>query len=152
MTLQLLHSEFPDIWGKFDFLFYQCRLTVTVKNNVHSHAFTVTHPPQHSTPALSTWFTYYTEPYSDNFGVFVVRPQYLWVRSPSISGFDPPSISGFDPSLGLTLITQYLWTRPPQYLWIRSLYHWVRSQYLWARSQYLSTQWNLKGGRKSSVE
>ncbi len=25
MTLQLLHSEFPYIWGKFHFLFYQCR-------------------------------------------------------------------------------------------------------------------------------
>jgi hypothetical protein len=25
MTLQLLHSEFPYIWGKFDFLFYQCK-------------------------------------------------------------------------------------------------------------------------------
>jgi hypothetical protein len=24
MTLQLLHSEFPYILGKFDFLFYQC--------------------------------------------------------------------------------------------------------------------------------
>ncbi len=24
MTLQLLHYEFPYIWGKFDFLFYQC--------------------------------------------------------------------------------------------------------------------------------
>jgi hypothetical protein len=24
MTLQLLHHEFPNIWGKFDFLFYQC--------------------------------------------------------------------------------------------------------------------------------
>ncbi len=24
MTLLLLHSEFPCIWGKFDFLFYQC--------------------------------------------------------------------------------------------------------------------------------
>ncbi len=24
MTLQLLHSEFPYIWGKFDFLFYRC--------------------------------------------------------------------------------------------------------------------------------
>jgi hypothetical protein len=24
MTLQMLHSEFPYIWGKFDFLFYQC--------------------------------------------------------------------------------------------------------------------------------
>ncbi len=24
MTLQLLHSEFPKIWGKFDFIFYQC--------------------------------------------------------------------------------------------------------------------------------
>jgi hypothetical protein len=23
MTLQLLHSDFPYIWGKFDFLFYQ---------------------------------------------------------------------------------------------------------------------------------
>ncbi len=27
MTLQLLHSEFPYIWGKFGFLFYQCRST-----------------------------------------------------------------------------------------------------------------------------
>ena len=26
MTLQLLHSESPYIWGKFDFLFYQCTL------------------------------------------------------------------------------------------------------------------------------
>jgi hypothetical protein len=26
MTLQLLHSEFPYIWGKLDFLFYQCTL------------------------------------------------------------------------------------------------------------------------------
>jgi hypothetical protein len=26
MTLQLLHSEFPSILGKFDFLFYQCSL------------------------------------------------------------------------------------------------------------------------------
>ncbi len=24
MSLQLLHYEFPDIWGKFTFLFYQC--------------------------------------------------------------------------------------------------------------------------------
>jgi hypothetical protein len=24
MTLQLLYSTFPSIWGKFDFLFYQC--------------------------------------------------------------------------------------------------------------------------------
>ncbi len=27
ITLQLLHSEFPYIWGKFDFLFYQCVLS-----------------------------------------------------------------------------------------------------------------------------
>ncbi len=27
MTLQLLHSEFPSIWGKFDFLFNQCSST-----------------------------------------------------------------------------------------------------------------------------
>ncbi len=30
MTLQLLHSEFPYIWGKFDFLFYQCTDPLTV--------------------------------------------------------------------------------------------------------------------------
>ncbi len=31
MTLQLLRSEFPYIWGKFDFLFYQrAVLDVTV--------------------------------------------------------------------------------------------------------------------------
>ncbi len=26
MTLQLLHSEFPYIWGKFYFLFYPCNV------------------------------------------------------------------------------------------------------------------------------
>ncbi len=26
LPLQLLHSEFPYIWGKLDFLFYQCRI------------------------------------------------------------------------------------------------------------------------------
>jgi hypothetical protein len=29
MTLQLLHSEFPYIEGKFDFLFYQCSSSYT---------------------------------------------------------------------------------------------------------------------------
>jgi hypothetical protein len=29
MTLQLLHSEFPYKWGKFDFLFYQCGVVDT---------------------------------------------------------------------------------------------------------------------------
>ncbi len=33
MTLQLLHSEFPSIWGKIDFLFYQC--TVEAKAAKH---------------------------------------------------------------------------------------------------------------------
>ncbi len=27
-SLQLLHSEFPNIWGKFSFLFYQCSCAV----------------------------------------------------------------------------------------------------------------------------
>jgi hypothetical protein len=31
MTLQLLHSEFPYIRGKFDFLFYQCILRESFK-------------------------------------------------------------------------------------------------------------------------
>ncbi len=30
MTLQLLHSEFPYMWGKFSFLFYQCTLYIYV--------------------------------------------------------------------------------------------------------------------------
>ncbi len=30
MTLQLLHSEFHYIWGKFEFLFYQCVIVCTV--------------------------------------------------------------------------------------------------------------------------
>ncbi len=29
MTLQLLHSKFPYIWGKFSFLFYQCTLQLS---------------------------------------------------------------------------------------------------------------------------
>jgi hypothetical protein len=28
MTLQLLNSEFPYIWGKFDFLFYLCTYNI----------------------------------------------------------------------------------------------------------------------------
>ncbi len=31
MTLQLLHSEFPFIWGKFDFLFYECVDTLLIR-------------------------------------------------------------------------------------------------------------------------
>jgi hypothetical protein len=30
MTLQLLHSTFPYIWGKFDFLFYQCTVCISM--------------------------------------------------------------------------------------------------------------------------
>ncbi len=35
MTLQLLHSEFPYIWGKLDFLFYQCIRARPQKPLVH---------------------------------------------------------------------------------------------------------------------
>ncbi len=35
MTLQQLHSEFPYIWGKFDFLFYQCRLSAPESRRQH---------------------------------------------------------------------------------------------------------------------
>ncbi len=31
MTLQLLHCEFPYIWGKLDFLFYQCIFLYSLK-------------------------------------------------------------------------------------------------------------------------
>ncbi len=31
MTLQLLHSELPYIWGKFDFLFYQCTIYTIIR-------------------------------------------------------------------------------------------------------------------------
>jgi hypothetical protein len=30
MTLQLLHSEFPYIWGKISFLFYQCTVHLRI--------------------------------------------------------------------------------------------------------------------------
>jgi hypothetical protein len=36
MTLQLLHSEFAYLWGKFDFHFYQCILQ-EVTQQVASH-------------------------------------------------------------------------------------------------------------------
>ncbi len=39
MTLQLLHSEFPYIWGKFDFIFFQC-----------------THPPVSELFHLKLWY------------------------------------------------------------------------------------------------
>ncbi len=32
MTLQLLHSEFPYIWGKFSFSFYQCTVHIFCLN------------------------------------------------------------------------------------------------------------------------
>jgi len=80
---------------------------------IHSQLHSRPNIPLPRSPPSISWFTYYTDPYSDNFGVFVVRPQYLWVRaqylwirsqylwvrSLSISGFDPPSISGFDHSI-----------------------------------------------------
>ncbi len=59
ITLQLLHSEFPYIWGKFSFLFYQCVESTRdplldclvhiyyVGNLFHCHMYTVLFPPQH---------------------------------------------------------------------------------------------------------
>ncbi len=42
MTLQLLHSDFPYMWGKFSFLFYQCRYKKNFRNYpVKSTTFTV---------------------------------------------------------------------------------------------------------------
>ncbi len=35
MTLQLLHSEFPYIWGKYDFLFYQCGVPAPAHDFAH---------------------------------------------------------------------------------------------------------------------
>jgi hypothetical protein len=40
MTLQLLHSEFPYIWGKFDFLFYQC---INISRITRKFSFYCTH-------------------------------------------------------------------------------------------------------------
>jgi hypothetical protein len=34
MSLQLIPSEFPHIWGKFSFIFYQCDLTKTERKQV----------------------------------------------------------------------------------------------------------------------
>ncbi len=39
MTLQLLHSEFPYLWGKFSFLFYQCRVLSSIPASSGSDAF-----------------------------------------------------------------------------------------------------------------
>ncbi len=50
MTLQLLHYEFPYIWGKFDFLFYQCASDITLPSH-HGHNLIPTPfppPPLHS--------------------------------------------------------------------------------------------------------
>ncbi len=41
-TLQLLHSEVPYIWGKFDFLFFQCALWFSFLS-VHSFTYHVRH-------------------------------------------------------------------------------------------------------------
>ena len=37
MTLQLLHSEFPYIRGKFDYLFYQCNYLFQIRMRTHEH-------------------------------------------------------------------------------------------------------------------
>jgi hypothetical protein len=47
MTLQLLHSEFPYIWGNFDFLFYQCSLDICIRTLAllsHLSFLIVVHP------------------------------------------------------------------------------------------------------------
>ncbi len=41
MTLQLLHSEFPYIWEKFDFLFYQCTQSPILIVSVTSGTFSI---------------------------------------------------------------------------------------------------------------
>ncbi len=56
MTLQLLHSEFPDIWGRFSFLFCQCELHRTF---THIQSYT---PSPRSTPRTSSFHRFiYTE-------------------------------------------------------------------------------------------
>ncbi len=39
MTLQLIHSEFPYIWGKFYFISYQCRLGVFFCMTARVHGY-----------------------------------------------------------------------------------------------------------------
>ncbi len=37
ITLHLLHSEFPYIWGKFDFLFYQCTVGERIVRDMQAY-------------------------------------------------------------------------------------------------------------------
>jgi hypothetical protein len=58
MSLQLLHSEFPYIWGKFDFLFYQCTPhQLTQPECPHIYLLLLIHPLAYSrqTPAYPSW-------------------------------------------------------------------------------------------------
>ena len=48
MTLQLLHSEFPYIWGKFYFIFYQCGGSFLLTNKIHTIHYTDTYTVIHS--------------------------------------------------------------------------------------------------------
>ncbi len=51
MTLQLLHSEFPYIWGNFDFLFYQGKYTYLLSyNNRHDRS-----EKKHNQNNLTRW-------------------------------------------------------------------------------------------------
>ncbi len=57
MTLQLLHSEFPYIWGKFDILFYHCsnhRVNIYLGSCVMLHSLAETQQP-HIPPHLGSF-------------------------------------------------------------------------------------------------
>ncbi len=59
MTLQLLHSEFPNIWGKVYFLFYQCTSPEVSgslwwqRSRVSTNAVSLTSPFVHQIPQLT---------------------------------------------------------------------------------------------------
>ncbi len=61
MTLQLLHSKFPYIWGKFDFLFYQCSMRGTGTGVPGIQTLIIPLPCRHSeqSPALTPNFIYW---------------------------------------------------------------------------------------------
>jgi hypothetical protein len=63
MTLALLHSEFPHIWGKFYFLFYQCNNSCWFNSTVsfwfYPYCFLMVFNPIVScwfNPIFSCWF------------------------------------------------------------------------------------------------
>ncbi len=138
MTVQLLHPEFPYIWGKFYFLFYQC----TDKKDIC----------RNKTSAYSTWREETSKNWNSNVGTRTERLSLCLKRFPSFPYLRgrgliyeyfflwklvfPLRVNKKSFCLPIEKVKKYfLRNENSSYLWERSQERFLVS-YLWERIQY----------------